>query len=276
MRGGTELIVRGLNFGDQPRLLVGGEPLVIERRAVDAASGVISLYARTVPNYPGPAAVSLYTEAGLSDTVLGGFVFVDELSISHLAPAVVRVAQSGKNDRVDLVGKGFHAGLTLTAYKSGEPNPEKKVIKVGSGDLRLYSAERMSLLVPDFRDENGKGYRGFIDLELDDELGRHYVQRNALFYGRLQLDRGLETEKPMSAEVIDKRLETLEKGGITDYVPDPLKLPPGHIVDLAVDSDLHMFYVLGRGELGRARRHRTRSSAASSSSTTTPRAGSAW
>ena len=72
VRGGTELIVRGLNFGDQPRLLVGGEPLVIERRAVDAASGVISLYARTVPNYPGPAAVSLYTESGLSDTVLGG------------------------------------------------------------------------------------------------------------------------------------------------------------------------------------------------------------
>src|SRR5690606_13816374 len=29
VRGGTELVVRGVHFGDQPRLLVGGEPLVV-------------------------------------------------------------------------------------------------------------------------------------------------------------------------------------------------------------------------------------------------------
>ncbi|HLD65642.1 MAG TPA: IPT/TIG domain-containing protein, partial [Pseudomonas sp.] len=193
--------------------------------------------------------VSVHTSSGLADTVLGGFVFVDELSISHLSPAVVRVSQSGRNDRVALVGKGFHAGLTLSAYKSGEPQTVQR-FKVGSADLRLYSAERMSLLAPDFRDEEGGGYRGFIDIELEDELGRRYVQRNALFYGRLQLDRGLESTPAMTRKEIDKRLATLERGGVTDYVPDPLKLPPGNVVDLAVDSDLRMVYVLGRGELG--------------------------
>ncbi len=248
VRGGTQVVVRGTNFGEQPRLSVGGEPLVVDSRVKDADTGIVTLYAKTVPNYPGPAAVTVTTDAGLSDTVLGGFVFVDELSISHLTPAVVRVAQSGKNDRVDLVGKGFHAGMTLTAYKSGEPGTAK-TFKVGSDDLRLYSAERMSLLVPDLRDDEGGGYRGFIDIELADDLGRHYVQRNALFYGRLQLDRSLESEPPMTMEEIDARLKTLADGQLTSYVPDPLKLPPGNIVDLAADSELHMLYVLGRGEL---------------------------
>src|SRR5690606_14097713 len=122
--------------------------------------------------------------------------------------------------------------------------------KVGSPELRLHSGELMRWVVPDMRDEEGGGYRGFIDIELSDELGRRYVQRNALFYGRLQVDRGLESEPPMSRDTIEKRLKQLERGGVTDYVPDPLKLPPGNIVDLAVDSDLHMIYVLGRGELG--------------------------
>ena len=248
VRGGTQVVVRGSNFGEQPRLSLGGEPLVVENRVVDADTGIVTIYAKTVPNYPGPASVTVTTAAGLSDTVLGGFVFVDELSISHLTPAVVRVAQTGKNDRVDLVGKGFHAGMTLTAYKSGEPGTAK-TFKVGSDDLRLYSAERMSLLVPDLRDDEGGGYRGFIDIELADDLGRHYVQRNALFYGRLQLDRSLESEPPMTMEVIDARLKTLADGQLTSYVPDPLKLPPGNIVDLAADSELHMLYVLGRGEL---------------------------
>jgi hypothetical protein len=222
---------------------------VVERREVDAETGVVALYAKTVPNYPGPATVMLQTEAGLTDTVLGGFIFVDELSISHLTPAVVRAKQSGSNDRVELVGKGFHAGMTLTAYKSGEPG-SAQTFKVGSAELRLYSGERMSWVVPDLRDDEGGGYRGFIDIELSDELGRRYVQRNALFYGRLQMDRGLESEPPMSRDTIEERLRMLAGGGLTDYVPDPLKLPPGNIVDLAVDSDLRMVYVLGRGELG--------------------------
>ncbi|WP_443190685.1 Ig-like domain-containing protein [Pseudomonas indica] len=249
VRGGTELIVRGVDFGDAPRLLVGGEPLVIEKRELDAQTGIVALYAKTVPNYPGPATVTVTNDGGLSDTVLGGFVFVDELSISHLTPAVVRVAQAGRNDLVAVVGKGFHAGMKLTAYKSGEPG-SAQTFEVGSPELRLYSAERMNWLVPELRDDDGAGYRGFIDVELEDELGRRYVQRNALFYGRLQLDRGLESEPAMSRDTIDQRLRKLENGQLTDYVPDPLKLPPGNIVDLAVDSDLRMVYVLGRGELG--------------------------
>ena len=113
--------MRGRYFGDQPRLLVGGEPLVVERREVDAETGVIALYAKTVPNYPGPATVMVQTEGGLTDTLLGGFIFVDELSISHLTPAVVRAKQSGSNDRVDLVGKGFHSGYYLYV-----PNPLRR------------------------------------------------------------------------------------------------------------------------------------------------------
>ena len=70
-----------------------------------------------------------------------------------------------------------------------------------------------------------------MNLTLSDELGRRYVQRNALFYGRLQMDRGLESEPPMSRDTIEKRLKILANGGLTDYVPDPLKLPGSPVLN---------------------------------------------
>ena len=72
-----------------------------------------------------------------------------------------------------------------------------------------------------------------MDVELVDGHGRSYLKPKALFYGRLEVNRVLETE------VAD--IDVLE-------FLNPVRLPPGGIVDLASDADLQLIYVLGRPE----------------------------
>src|SRR5262249_51343358 len=146
------------------------------------------LVARTVPSDAGPAAVEVTNDAGLRDRVLGGFTYVDLLEISFIDPAVVATRQSGSNDRVEVVGRGFHAGIALRAAKSGDAS-DFRDFAVDQHSLVLQSSERMSWLVPDFRDASGRPYRGFVDVELSDENGRHFVLPEALFYGRGGVDR---------------------------------------------------------------------------------------
>src|SRR5690606_3180954 len=187
------VIVRGLNFGDSPRLKIGGQELVVDRLE---AAGTIDeydrIYAKTIPNYAGPAAVTVINEAGLQDTVLGGFTYVDLLQISFVNPAVVKSDQN-HNEFVDIVGYGFHSDVSLKVYKSGQPGTAEN-FTVDNRNLTVYSAERMKLLVPDFDGAGSQSYRGFVDFELTDKLGRRYVLHNALFYGRLSVNRALETE----------------------------------------------------------------------------------
>ncbi|MGD8642193.1 MAG: IPT/TIG domain-containing protein, partial [Gammaproteobacteria bacterium] len=243
IQGGTQVVVRGTNFGDNPQLYIGGQRLVIDNvEAPTTDDPYEKLVARTVPNYAGPAAVEVVNTAGLNDYIVGGFTYVDILQISFIDPPVVRVNQSGVGDSVSIVGYGFHDGVEIRAYKSGQPDTAVTDV-VDNDRLSLYSSERMSWVVPDF----GDSYRGFVDVQVSDDTGRRYLVTNALFYGRLQIDRQLEAEAPLTKDEIAD-LNALDNNRKT-YVPDPLKLPPGSIADLASDADLRYVYVLGRGEL---------------------------
>jgi len=240
IEGGTPIVVRGHDFGVQPQLFIGGRELVVDHvEAPTALDPYERIHAITTPNYAGPAAVEVITESGLNDLVIGGFTYVDILSISFIEPPVVRVSQAGEGDRVRVVGYGFHDGVELLAWRSGDPD-SVIVTEVDQDRLHLESAEEMSWAVPDF----GDAFRGFVDVEIRDDNGRRFLMPNALFYGQLVVDRRLETEPPLSAGEIE---QLLDPDGRVVYVPDPLKLPPGMLVDTAADSTLGLVYALGRG-----------------------------
>ena len=246
INGGTDVVVSGFNFSAEPELSIGGLRLGIDRVDLNGVDGMDRIYARTQPNYAGPAAVSVTNKHGLTDIVLGGFTYVDQLSISYVTPAVVSTIQAGKNDKVSIIGYGFHPDIKITAYKSGDP--DSAVVDTVDGDrLKLYSAERLFWLVPDFTDGGGESYRGFIDLELEDDRGRKFRLPNAVFYGKLDIVRTIQSEFPLKKEYIEKELQKLKDGVLRDYIPDAGKLPPGQIAALEKDEDLNLIYVLGRG-----------------------------
>ncbi|MCG8433573.1 MAG: IPT/TIG domain-containing protein, partial [Gammaproteobacteria bacterium] len=240
IQGGTEIVVRGLNFGDQPQLFIGGQQQIVDRvEAPTAEDPFERIIARTFPNNAGPAAVKVTNDAGLSDTVIGGYTYVDILQISFIDPPVVRVSQAGEGDTVRIVGFGFHDGVTLRTFRRDEP--ENAVVdEVDQDRLSLISSEAMEWVVPDFGDK----FRGFVDIEISDDTGRRFLLPNGLFYGALTVDRRIEAELPFTSEEIRALV-----GGASVFVPDALKLPPGQIVDIASDPDLGVVYVLGKGVL---------------------------
>ncbi|HEY9199158.1 MAG TPA: Ig-like domain-containing protein, partial [Gammaproteobacteria bacterium] len=238
IEGGTPIVVRGLNFGANPQLSVGGQSLAVIRvEAPTAEDPYERIVATTLPNYAGPAAVSVVNDADLRDTVIGAFTYVDQLVISFINPPVVHVSQTGAGDSVDVVGLGFHPDIELRVYRPGQSDV-LDIDAVDNDRLTLYSAERMEWVVPDL----GGDYRGFVDVEVRDPNGRRYLLPNALFYGRLSEDRVLTAELPLSEDELGNLL-----GQDQTYVPDALKLPPGKIVDLASDPALGFVYALGRG-----------------------------
>ena len=243
INGGTDIVVRGYNFGAEPKLELGGQPLQV-KSVVGASEDdpFEKIYATTVPNYAGPAAVKVTAPTGAYDMALGVFTYVDELRLSFVTPAIVNVSQAGANDKVDIVGYGFHDQIRLTAYMAD--NPASAISDVVDQDrLKLYSSERMEWVVPDF----GDSFRGFVDLEITDDRGRKAYLPRALFYGRLSVDRTLQTAAVLSKGEIASLINSNQEVG---YIPDPGKLPPGAIVDLASDTDLNLIYVLGKGVLG--------------------------
>lgn len=214
IEGNTLVTVTGQEFGENALLFIGGQQLPVEEATGPDEEGVWTLRARTVPNYAGPASVRVVTESGLEDTVIGGFTYVDRLTVSFIHPAVVRVEQGGEGDRVEVVGYGFHEGIRLRAWQSGRPDSAVEVtpgaaIGQGKGALTLYSSEKMTWTVPDF----GASYRGFVDVEVRDTQNRYYLPK-ALFYGRLQVDRLVETDRCNETDC-------------SDFMPDARKLPPG-------------------------------------------------
>ena len=236
--GGTRIVVRGLDFGAAPKLIVGGQQLVVEEvLPADAGDPYQKIVATTLPNYAGPAAVEVINDAGLADTVVGAFVYVDQLQISFVDPAVVRISQAGEGDRVDIVGYGFHDDVELLAYPHGQPQNSVS-FTVDNDRLSLYSSERMQWTVADF----GGGYRGFVDLEVSDTTGARHILENALFYGQLSVNSHIAASGPLTFDTIKVLLEDN-----SEYTPDTTMLPPGEIVALESDPQLNMLYVLGRG-----------------------------
>ncbi|NOY91989.1 MAG: hypothetical protein GXP55_12400, partial [Deltaproteobacteria bacterium] len=230
--GGTSVVVCGHDFGPDPDLTIGGQRHRIDQIVPAGSEGpgvpaCDELHVSTLPNEAGPAAVQVTTAAGLTDTALGAFVYADLLEISFLDPAVVSVAQLGAGDTVDVVGYGFTPGTSLRAWKSGQPDT---YLEFTAGDgLSLFSGERMAWTVPDF----GGSYRGFVDVEIRDLEGGRFLRPNALFYGRLVIDRVIDEEP--------------DEAFIAGWVPDANRLPPGQIMDVEVDSDLGLVYVLAQG-----------------------------
>ncbi|HED40633.1 MAG TPA: hypothetical protein ENJ13_09420, partial [Chromatiales bacterium] len=245
IEGGTQITIRGVNFGANPEVYIGGQPHVIEKvLAGDINDPFDKISITTLPNFAGPAAIKVINDAQLSDTVVGAFVYVDQLHISFINPAVVSINQSGENDRVEIVGFGFHDDIKVTAYPHAQPE-NAEVFAVDNDRLRLYSSEKMDWVVADF----GGSYRGFVDVEISDNNGRREVIENALFYGRLGKNRIIEAEEPLTKKNIDDLLNT---DSDVAYIADPSKLPPGDIVDIASDSNLGLIYVLGKGVLAKS------------------------
>ena len=141
IEGGNPLIVCVENLGDNPELYVGGQRVAIDRIVRAADNGTQppcdQVFASSVPNYAGPASVTIITDTGLSDTTVGGFVYTDQLQVSFVDPAIVRVAQSGANDVVDVIGYGFGRDTVLRAWKHGDPDSYVDFAADG-GSLRLY------------------------------------------------------------------------------------------------------------------------------------------
>ncbi|MGD8913820.1 MAG: Ig-like domain-containing protein, partial [Candidatus Thiodiazotropha sp.] len=83
--GGTEIVVRGTNFGANPQLFLGGQALVIDRIEAPTESDPFErIYASTTPNYAGPAALEVVNDQGLADRVIGAFTYVDILQITFI------------------------------------------------------------------------------------------------------------------------------------------------------------------------------------------------
>ena len=223
IEGSTRIEVTGQGFGQNPALYLGGQRLVVETLHHDGPQDRI--VAHTVPNYAGPAALEVVHENGLSDLWLGAFTYVDILQISHIDPPVVSVSQT--EDRVDILGYGFHGGVRLSLYKSGSSALIRQWT-VNGDDLRLYSSERMTWLAHAFESP----YRGFVDLEISDDQGRSHYLPYALFYGQLQVNRQIQPMTPLTKEDIQKYLDPDEPG----YKPNANQLPPGHIVATAADA----------------------------------------
>ncbi|MCU0661938.1 MAG: IPT/TIG domain-containing protein, partial [Myxococcota bacterium] len=224
--GNTPIVIYGQNFGDDPQVLLGGYELVVDSvvAGVPNRTGNDSLdkiYTHTVPSYPGPASVEVVSDNGLWDELFGGFTYVEDLFISFVNPAVVRVDQNGADDLVEVVGYGFHNKVQLRAWKSGDPLSAVR-FTVDNQNLRLESPQKMHWRVPDFGDE----YRGFVDVEVRDEHGARFIKPKALFYGHMTLARQIE-----------------EGSGSNNQ--DAMRLPSGLIRQAASDADLGLIYVLG-------------------------------
>ena len=247
IEGGTEVVVSGYNFGNETQLFIGGQPLVIDSfKQAETAGDFDQIFAHTVPNYAGPAAVKVISSTELEDIVIGGFTYVDLLQISYVNPAVVSVKQVGENSVVSIFGLGFNPDITLRAWKSSNAGDVFEYT-VDGDSLSLYSAEKMEWTVSQFGDD----YRGFVDLEVQDAAGRRYVLQKALFYGHLAVSHTLITQGIFSKSYISSEQVSIANGTLGSYIPDAAKLPPGEIVDLEIDTDLGWVYVLGRGLLGK-------------------------
>ncbi|MEE4252165.1 MAG: IPT/TIG domain-containing protein, partial [Alcanivoracaceae bacterium] len=230
VNGGTLLTLSGHYFGATPQVLIGGREAVVQSATHDETSGLDQVVVVAPPNYAGPAAVQLTNDDQLRDIRFGGFVYTDALRISFIEPGVVGTSQAGEGDRVNVIGYGFHPGVRLKAWPSGQPDN----VTTDSPDrnrLILISAERMEWTVPDL----GSSYRGFLDVEISDATGRRYWLPRALFYGKLEVGRMIQTGALPAIS---------EDGG---YIPDAGRLPPGVIMDMASDAENGLIYVLGRG-----------------------------
>jgi len=242
IEGGQTIVVEGINFGQNPEIYLGGSSLVIDEYLPATSDDELDkITATTIPNVAGPAAITVITENGLEDTVIGAYSYLDILQISFITPAVVDTNQAGVNDTVDIVGFGFNRGIKLRTYPIGQPE-RAKIDEVDGDRLIVESGERLNWVVPDFNN-----YRGYVDVEITDELGRFYYQPRALFYGNLSVDTGIDGEIPLTELDIVKELEAIENGGNSTITRDPSKLPGGYISSIATDSDLGFVYVLGRG-----------------------------
>jgi len=236
VQGGQEIQVQGTNFGQNAKLFLGGLELVVDR--VESGTEFDTIFATTIPNQAGPAAITVVNDAGLEDIVVGAYNYLDILQLSFVSPAVVNISQAGQNDQVQVVGFGFGPDLSLIAYPSGQP--ERAVTTEVDGDrLTLNSGQSLSWIVPDF----GGDYRGFVDIEVRDQQGRSDFAPQALFYGGLSVNAGIDVDEALSSAEISGQISAGEQ-----ILPrDPSVLPPGQIVDITSDSELGLIYVLGRG-----------------------------
>ncbi|MEL6179091.1 MAG: IPT/TIG domain-containing protein, partial [Myxococcota bacterium] len=216
-------------LGDGARVRIGGREVDVEATEIGVTVGLETCDRVTIttpPSVPGPATIEVISEAGLVGRRVGGYMYTDELYIDFVEPAVVRLTDAGESDVVEVVGYGFHRDMELSYRTSGSEGSSPGAWQsVGSDRWTLLSSGRLRWSVPIL---DAGGYRGFIDLKLEDDPDAE-VQLRALLYGRMEINRALRVSA-------------------TPQDPDarsPGFLPNGTIVDIEPDEDLSIIYVLG-------------------------------
>src|SRR5690606_16049542 len=228
-QGGDLVEIFGYGFADIQSVTIGGrDSLISSAEVIDAEHGQYRVTVIAPANYAGPATLEITNKWSITATVVGAVTYVDDLRVSFVNPAVVHVNQDGVNDRSEIIGYGFSRSTTVTAYPFGQK--EKAITDYVDNDrLILKSAERMLWTLPDF----GKSFRGFVTIEVVDGQ-RKVVIPQAVFFGAMVTGARIETRDKPPVDMQD------------DYSVQPSLLPYGQVVDIEADTDLQLFYVLGR------------------------------
>jgi len=82
IEGGTEIIIKGENFGRDATVTIGG----FAAKEVRISEDGTQITCRTPTNNSGPATIAVINPGGLSDTLLGGFTYLDPVEVSFVTP----------------------------------------------------------------------------------------------------------------------------------------------------------------------------------------------
>ncbi|ASP40172.1 hypothetical protein CHH28_16470 [Bacterioplanes sanyensis] len=240
-QGNEELTITGHFFqGVEQVFIADREALILNLELINSDDGLYKLVVKTPANYAGAATVKVVNEWGVEDAIVGTLVYADDLRISNVSPAVVRVDQPGENERVEIIGYGFTPSVQVTAYPVGQPE-KAKVNWVDNEHIVLKSGETLLWTIPQFDEP----YRGFVTLEIADDKGNKVVLPRALFFGSLVVDTTLRTRSKSEPGLPRKRADA------DKLLLNPALLPLGKVEQLVSDPELSMIYVLGspRGKL---------------------------
>ncbi|MDJ0865629.1 MAG: Ig-like domain-containing protein, partial [Myxococcota bacterium] len=211
IEGGDTVVLEGAGFVEGARVSFGGAD-ALAVRVVDAQT----IEAVTPPNLPGPASVVVTNPLGLSDRRLGGYLYLELLRLSFVAPAVGLV-EGG--ERVALVGGGFARGATVSF--DGQP----------CESVRVESTRRVSCVTP-------PGDFGLADVRVANPptvrqpSGARALLLDGFLYSRLSIASEVQSADP---------LEFLDSGGL---LPSD-ELPLGTLSDVALDDGLAYLAIRG-------------------------------
>ncbi|MFY1827622.1 IPT/TIG domain-containing protein, partial [Myxococcus fulvus] len=136
--GGTRVTIHGARFAQGARVYFSNA----EATEVSVDATGTRLTARTPQQVEGPARVTVVNPGGLQGSLLGGFIFMDILQVSHASPASGPLAGG---QWVELSGAGFQHGAEVFFRGQGSQTargrPARSVTVLSPGRLRVETPE---------------------------------------------------------------------------------------------------------------------------------------